>query len=546
MRTFKNIVWTAIFVFSALPLIAQNPDILHEPVSYDFILRQTLQGNIPASRFAVYPLSLKTLKKYDASTTDTAFKRYIYEYYAPLIDTTRTSDAIHIFDYDRGRLRGAWYADSLLKVQADLGGMLQATLFKRDENTSETIGLGRVSARVMGNYADLIEFYFDFSNGKQLIGGPETARIIDPFLKRSLKFNIEKQEYFDNYIGYVQAQYKDLRLRFGRENISHGYSPIDNLVFSLKAAPADGLVIDFPYKWLRFTTTHAAVEGTNYAPIEGTNIAKNEPVLSKFIATHRVAIDPAPWISFAFSEMMIYSGRGVDFSYLNPVAFLVSAGLGTTYRSNEDNSILGFDMAVRPFKNTMLYGALVADDINFSTLSDTTNLANDNKYAFQLGASYLVPDEILPLLATAEYVRITPFTFSHRRNQNSWTHYSQPLGYDMQPNSDRAALQLKYWISPRTSLKIDMDYTRHGENLLKPDGSIENVGGDILRGDGDFFTANRFLKGNVSHTRRIGGIFSAELFPNFFTDFSLYYESRNGGNAPLRQYWASLQARLGY
>ncbi|HEY0092454.1 MAG TPA: hypothetical protein VGB43_08210, partial [Flavobacterium sp.] len=324
MRAFKTLLCIPVFIIFTISALAQNPDVLYEPVSYDFILRQALQGNIPMSRFATYPLSLKTLKKYDAQTGDEAFKKYIFDYYAPIIDTSTEDKTIHLFENYRNRVRGVWYSDSLLKIQADLGGMLQATAFKSEGNNGEFIGLGRVSGRVMGNYADFFEFYFDFSNGKKLQGSAETARIIDPFLKRSLKFNIEKQEYFDNYIGYVQAQYKDLRLRFGRENISHGYSPIDNLVFSLKAAPADGLVIDFPYKWLRFATTHSTVEGVN--------VLTSQPVSSKFIATHRLAFDPVNWLSFAFSEMMVYSGRGVDFTYLNPVAFLTSAGLGSIER----------------------------------------------------------------------------------------------------------------------------------------------------------------------------------------------------------------------
>jgi hypothetical protein len=547
MRLLKSLYLLMLISFSFKNSFAQNPDVLNEPVSYDFLLRQTLQGNVPMGRFAVYPLSLKTLKKLDATTGDKAFKNYIYDYYAPNLDTTSSTD-IHILDFYRGRLRGAWYADSLLKIQADIGMLIHATSFKSEGKDSELMGFGHVSARASGSYSDFFEFFFDFSNGKQTVGRSETARIVYPFLRRSLKFNIEKQTYFDNYIGYVQAQFKDLRVRFGRENISHGYSPIDNLIFSLKAAPADGLVIDFPYKWVRFTSTHSMVEGVN--------VLTDEPVSSKFIATHRVTVDPANWLSFAFSEMMVYSGRGVDFTYLNPVAFLTSAGLGSLERSNMDNSLLGFDIAARPFKNSMLYGAIVVDDINFSTLTDNTVLGNDNKFAFQAGASYLLPDEILPLLLTTEYARITPFTFAHRRNQNSWTNQGVPLGYDMQPNSDRAAIQLKYWFSPRTSLKIDMDYTRHGENLLKADGTIlmdstgmlpiGNVGGDILRGDGDFLAPNRFLKGNISHSRRVHGTLSAEFFPNFFTDFSVHYESRNGGNKPLQQFWGTIQLRIGY
>jgi hypothetical protein len=78
-----------------------------------------------------------------------------------------------------------------------------------------------------------------------------------------------------------------------------------------------------------------------------------------------------------------------------------------------------------------------------------------------------------------------------------------PLSYDIHPNSDRAALELKYWFYSSHIFKIDMDYTCHGENLLKPDGTIENVGRDILRGEGDFASPSRFLKGVVSYSRRL-------------------------------------------
>jgi cytochrome c-type biogenesis protein CcmF len=75
-------------------------------------------------------------------------------------------------------------------------------------------------------------------------------------------------------------------------------------------------------------------------------------------------------------------------------------------------------------------------------------------------------------LASLEYARIDPFTYTQRKNGASYTTFSAPVGYDMQPNSDRWAFQLKSWFSPRTFVRLDFDYTRHGENILSAIGRL--------------------------------------------------------------------------
>jgi hypothetical protein len=112
-------------------------------------------------------------------------------------------------------------------------------------------------------------------------------------------------------------------------------------------------------------------------------------------------------------------------------------------------------------------------------------------------------------------------------------------------------------------LRIDVDYTRNGENILDAHGNIlvgedprypgsnlpapiGNVGGDILRGDGDFLVGNRFLRGNVSFTRRINAWLSGEAWNNVFFDVRAGYENRNGGNRPGEFFFGSLELRVGY
>jgi hypothetical protein len=167
------------------------------------------------------------------------------------------------------------------------------------------------------------------------------------------------------------------------------------------------------------------------------------------------------------------------------------------------------------------------------------------------------------VLLSAEYVRIDPFTYSHRSVNASYTHMGAPVGYGMQPNSDRIALQGRLWITARTSLRIDADYTRWGENIVNADGTIlmgedprfpgsgiiapiGNVGADIARGDGDFLQGNRFLRGVVSTTRRLNVWFSSEVIRNVFTDVRLGYRNRSGGNDPGSSFFTTFEIRVGY
>ncbi len=162
-----------------------------------------------------------------------------------------------------------------------------------------------------------------------------------------------------------------------------------------------------------------------------------------------------------------------------------------------------------------------------------------------------------------EYARVDPFTFSHRSINASYTTFGAPVGYDLQPNSDRVAFQARHWFSPRTFVRLDLDYTRHGENFLDSTGNIQaaedpnypgsgilvavgNVGGDMLRGDGDGLAGNTFLRGNLSYQRRVRLWFSAEWFPNVFTDLRVGYTNRNGGNMPENFFFGSFEIRVGY
>ncbi|MFM7775080.1 MAG: hypothetical protein ACKO9V_09660 [Candidatus Kapaibacterium sp.] len=549
-------------LFMTATLRAQNNDGFSERMGDDFLLLRAMHGMAPVGSYAVIPLRLATSRALheDAGiTTVRELRTELHSAYRPLLERPSTEkEWITLAGKRDPRLHAFVFADSLVRLQCDISAMLRSGSTHAGDG-SEAFLLGNMTARAMGSLGGNLGFLLYLSNGVLLSGDPDKVRETDPLLARTLKFTSVEKKYFDRYLGYVQYQSEQMNVRIGRDVFATGYSPIDNLVHSRYASLMDGVLLDIPYRSIRFTSIHAAVDGTN---------ADGSAITNKFISSHRVQVDPASWLSFSVHDMIAYSERGIDLAYLNPLAFYVSTGLTNQYKSDFDNSLLGIDAAIRPWERTILYGALLLDDLAFTSLRDTTATGNNNKSIWQLGASHDLSPGGRSLLVSAEYVRCNPFVYSHRQIRNSWTHAGAPLGYDIQPNSDRIAVQTKWWISGRNFFEVNADYTRWGENLLDRTGDIlkqtyvtamgdtvhvpvGNVGGDMLRGDADFLpepfsVGNAFLRGNISTTRRIRMWLSTEVMTNVFIDSRALYQHRSGGNSPGERWWFSVELRVGY
>ncbi len=550
----RLLVTLIVLFIAAQHVRSQDADVSAERVSMDAKMLRAIDGTASLGSAAVWPQSVYALTDLTRATND-AFSRYIKSYYGATLLSAPVNRDLEFAQTTDGRFRGISYADSIARLQGDISLMLR-TGYYNNGTTSSSFALLRPAVRLMGSLGNNLGFFLDLSNGMRLKGNPALIARTDPTLSRTLKFNIEDSAFFDRYVGYIQYQNEWLRVRFGREALQFGFSPIDNFVHSIDAPLMDGLLIDVPYKSLRFTMTHSAANGIDTAGIA---------VPGKYIATHRLAFDPVDWLSIAVNDMIVYWGRGLDFSYLNPLAFFVSAGLGTQERNANDNSMMGFDVAVRPFPGSMFYGAFIIDDLSFGSLGDTSIAGNNNKFAYQIGFSQALgsPGAAQRSLLSVEYARVDPFTFTHRTNNASYTTLGTPVGYELSPNADRVALQARHWFSPRTFIRLDVDYTRHGENILDSNGAIAkgedprfpgsgimvpvgNTGGDVLRGDGDFLYGNSFLRGNASHQRRVRLWFSAEWWSNVFSDVRIGYANRNGGNNPEEFFFASFEIRIGY
>ncbi len=535
--------------FLCVLLKAQNADMTNEPTSGDLLWLSMIGGERSVGSASILPPRLSGLL--NQKTALDTFQRYVATYYAPLGD--QGAEEL-LLSWLHGRFALAAACDSTVAWRVDASAYGRSGLL--NEGTVDPFAAGRLSLRVLGTISQRWSMVLDLANGALVRGVPERIAQTDPDMARAPRLFLDQRTFYDRSIGALQYEGQFGRIRFGRDVVGWGYSPLGGLMFSVASPLLDHLLADVQYKSVRFSYLHGAAIDAD---------SSGQEVPSKFIAAHRIQFDPSENLSVAICDAVVYSGRGLDLGYLNPLEFFVSSGMRSSQRNLLDNSVMAAEIAWRPVNRLLVYGSLLADDISFSSLRDTSASGNNNKYAWQIGLSHVLSVATVRAMIVGEYVRINPFVYAHRMIVNSWTSQGEVLGAQQQPNSDRWTLALTLWLAPRLRFNVRADYIRWGENWLDSNGKIVtalypgtqlqvpvgNVGGDAARGDGDvlpepFAVGNRFLRGNVSHTRRVQAWISLEPVVNVFFDFRADYMLRTGGNAPQERWWWWVQLRIGY
>ncbi|MDD5088908.1 MAG: hypothetical protein PHI18_08955, partial [bacterium] len=120
--------------------------------------------------------------------------------------------------------------------------------------------------------------------------------------------------------------------------------------------------------------------------------------------------------------------------------------------------------------------------------------------AYTLGAHGLIPQSFWRSFdATLEYTKIRPFVYSHFFTVNTYTHWTSPLGYTLEPNSEFLNARLRGTVYP---LQISVHFLRQNHGA---DAANDVVGGDIyhpnFEGNDSTFP---FLAGEFRRVTRIG------------------------------------------
>ena len=183
----------------------------------------------------------------------------------------------------------------------------------------------------------------------------------------------------------------------------------------------------------------------------------------KFLAIHSLNIRPLPWLSFGIVDTIIYGNRFEPIYLLPFSAFFISQGLYVF----PDNSLIGGTFTIKPVRGLRLDGALYADDLGFNEI---IKFKKDAKWRMsgQFGISYTIPKTHWFSFIDLNYTFVFPYTYTHFDgstisvpNYQDYTHNGVPLGSNLEPNSDRILLKVKFRPLYGLDVNVSNAFIRH-------------------------------------------------------------------------------------
>lgn len=331
-----------------------------------------------------------------------------------------------------------------------------------------------------------------------------------PFYSRNAKYvlNGDSMHHFEGYAGF----HKDFWSFFiGRGTLKHGVGKRDNLVFSREGIPFDWVRLNIDTKYIDYskvvgflTWQPRQVQLEEFGGIYG----RVSP--SRYTVYHRIQFQPASWISFGYYEMVNYSNREFEITYVNPVTRLTFMEFE---QDDQDNGFAGFDGTLRPIKGLEIYGEILVDDLGFTSdllrwNKDKRKGANSN-FAHHLGISYaLKTGQVFNI----NYQKVDPNIYAHKFPLNAHSESGFGLGSQIGPNGDELSFNFDQWFSLRSKLSLGYSFNRHGLNFFDEGGEFVDAGGDIndsyfIDPDNGIIRASEFLGGDLHEWNRFSAQF---------------------------------------
>lgn len=258
-----------------------------------------------------------------------------------------------------------------------------------------------------------------------------------------------------------------------------------------------------------------------------TQFTDNGPIMSNVLfgkrygAFHRLSFDFRPNLNFGVNEMIIFDridstqSNQFELNYLNPVIFYrsIESNLGS-----RDNSLIALDGTWSIKNRYILYGQLVLDEFNLKFLKTHPDWWG-NKYAYQLGLRALDLANIQHLDLNLEYNRCRPFTYSHMRSTQSFSHFNQALAHPLGSNFAELVFDLKYRYRKHWLLNATVLYAKMGRDSFL---NGRNYGANLLRPYNTRFSDY----GSVMYVGKATELMSANLMLSYELKTGIYFDTR--------------------
>jgi hypothetical protein len=395
-------------------------------------------------------------------------------------------------------------------------------LYEIPEDNKETrnVYLIKYGGELRVSFLNNLGFSIYGSNGT-FFGSKQLAQTYGS-LKYNFKFNYDKLDeggvdFFDETEGYFLGDWDIFNVKIGRDRINLGYGQLKTLIGN-NAPSFDYISMNLNYHIFNFSYFHGKILG-NQTRFSDPQQGLINSITDKYLAYHRVGFDFGKHFSINFGEMIIYSNRSIDFSYLNPFNYYKSVEHANQDR---DNSMLFLDFENNSFNQIKFFGTLLIDDVDFGKLGTSFF---GNQALLELGFKAIPFYQKIPIEFEFQYIRIDPYVYTHRIHDNNYTHNGFGLSDIYNPNSEIFSIAFKYPITHRIMTDASFNYTTHGANISDINGNvIKNVGGDINLGhrEQDSDKAS-FLDGQKVYIKRMNLGILYEPFNNYYIGLNITY-----------------------
>jgi len=319
-------------------------------------------------------------------------------------------------------------------------------------------------------------------------------------------------DYFDNRasIYFNVWKYFDFQFGYDKNFIGNGYR---SLFLSDYAAP---------YLFLKFNTR---IWKLNYQNIFMELVSQHAPgdyqYPKKYAVIHHLSINATKWLNVGLYENVVFSRADhFDFSYLNPVIFLVSA---QQQNGSPDKTTAGLDFKANVGHAVQLYGQLVINEFILDQILHYSRGYWANKQGVQFGMKYVDAFEVKNLDLQVETNIVRPFTYSHSDSVSNFSNYNQPLAHPLGANFDEFIVIAHYQPAIKWNIEGKMIYYRQG---IDSPGTNQNFGSNIFknyntRSAGDY--GYKIGSGLLTNCINLSALVSYEVKENLYIDASVMY-----------------------
>jgi hypothetical protein len=391
--------------------------------------------------------------------------------------------------------------------------------------------LGNLTGIFRGTILKKFGFHLEGSNGN-IFSNKRTAQT-ESILANHYKLNeSSEQTFFDDTRGHLSLDFDNVKFKIGREFVNVGYG-INKPIIDVFSPKFDHASLSIRLGKFSFDYLHGKLLG-NKSFFSDSITGGIQRIEEKYFGYHRIGISVSRDFHFGFGELIVYSNRPPDLSYINPFNFYKSVEHASQDR---DNSLLFFDISNNSIDGLHVYSTLLMDDIDYAKLGSGWW---GNQLLYQFGISSYNFYRFIPIDFHIEYMRIDPYVFSHRLISNNYSNYYNPLGTQLQPNSSNISLTMNYRFTHNLDFALNMGYSVHGANPIDSlNNVLKNVGGDINLGHRTFDSPSVFfLDGVKEYSRKISFQFNYEYRRGVDIQFGGDYFSINKQLSNNEKYWS--------